>query len=117
MLAINLLREFLNHRIPRSIEYDKEKERSTIQHILSGCIIPLNQGRYTWRHNKVLIMIAEHITYHVDNRVSKRGKPTNRVAPIEFVRAGQKYHGKVKKIYRFDAGILRGADGQLRTVL
>ena len=32
--------------------------RPTTAHILNGCFTALNQGRYTWRHDSVLIKIS-----------------------------------------------------------
>ncbi|GFO33996.1 polyprotein [Plakobranchus ocellatus] len=34
------------------------REKQTIEHILSSCKVALIQGRYTWRHNKVLQELA-----------------------------------------------------------
>ena len=36
-------------------------EEGTLQHILAGCKVALHQGRYKWRHDKVLKKIAESI--------------------------------------------------------
>ena len=36
-------------------------ERGTLNHILSGCRTALSQGRYTWRHNKVLQELYERV--------------------------------------------------------
>ena len=33
----------------------------TLLHVLSGCSVSLDQGRYTWRHNSVLLSIIEFI--------------------------------------------------------
>ncbi|KAL5272884.1 hypothetical protein ACHWQZ_G000901 [Mnemiopsis leidyi] len=45
-------------------------ERGTLQHILSGCKVALEQGRYTWRHDKVLNQIQSQVAYHLDKRVN-----------------------------------------------
>ena len=37
----------------------------TIKHILSGCRVALAQGRYRWRHDKVLKQISEQVIYPV----------------------------------------------------
>ena len=37
------------------------QERGTLNHILTGCRTALSQGRYTWRHNKVLQEIYKRI--------------------------------------------------------
>ena len=41
-------------------------ERGTLNHILTGCRTALAQGRYTWRHNKVL--------QEIYNRISERSR-------------------------------------------
>ena len=33
----------------------------TLLHVLSGCSVALDQGRYTWRHNSVLMTIVDNI--------------------------------------------------------
>ena len=86
-----------------------DRERGTIQHILSGCKVALNQGRYTWRHNKVLRKISDHVRYHVENRVNKYGASTNRAPPIAFVRTGEGNKGNLKRSYKLEAGVLSGA--------
>ena len=37
------------------------KLNATSKHILSGCIISLNSGRYKWRHDNVLKMMYPHL--------------------------------------------------------
>ncbi|GFR97958.1 reverse transcriptase [Elysia marginata] len=36
--------------------------RQTTEHVLSSCKVALSQGRYTWRHNRVLQELASVIT-------------------------------------------------------
>ena len=36
-------------------------ESQTLRHVLSGCIYALAHGRFTWRHNQVLLMAIEAI--------------------------------------------------------
>ena len=36
-------------------------EEGTLNHILAGCKVSLSQGRYKWRHDKVLRELAESI--------------------------------------------------------
>ena len=38
-----------------------ETNCGTIQHILSGCSVSLQQGRYRWRHEMVLKQIYEQV--------------------------------------------------------
>ena len=33
----------------------------TLLHVLSGCSVALDQGRYTWRHDSVLLSIASTV--------------------------------------------------------
>jgi len=61
-------------------------ERGTLRHVLSACKPALTQGRYRWRHDKVLTVLANI----VDNeRRRKRPAKTNQDF-IQFVKAGQK---------------------------
>ena len=48
----------------------------TIQHILSGSPESLEQGRYTWRHDKVLKQIYYQVLYHVEHRVNNPRRST-----------------------------------------
>ncbi|GFN92639.1 reverse transcriptase [Plakobranchus ocellatus] len=36
--------------------------RQTTEHVLSSCKVALSQGRYTWRHNRVLQELASVIS-------------------------------------------------------
>ncbi|GFO15296.1 reverse transcriptase [Plakobranchus ocellatus] len=38
------------------------KGRQTTEHVLSSCKVALSQGRYTWRHNRVLQGLASVIS-------------------------------------------------------
>ena len=62
------------------------KERS-LAHILSGCSAALSQGRYKWRHDRVLQEIASTVQAKVvddkDNVDTKRKQ-------ISFAKEGQK---------------------------
>ena len=42
----------------------------TLLHVLSNCNIALDQGRYTWRHNSVLMTIIDCIRSSLDGRFS-----------------------------------------------
>ncbi|XP_019639899.1 PREDICTED: uncharacterized protein LOC109481744 [Branchiostoma belcheri] len=74
--------------------WGKEKEekcqlcerRGTLSHVLSSCPIALGQGRYRWRHDQVLRVLACTLE---EERTKKRGK--NRKGPkfIGFVREGE----------------------------
>ena len=66
-------------------------EVGTVQHILSGCKVALEQGRYTWRHDKVLNQIHNQVAYHLNNRVNNPKRSVNtQKRDIPFVRAGAK---------------------------
>jgi ribA/ribD-fused uncharacterized protein len=56
-------------------------------HIMSYCPTALTDGRYTWRHNKVLASLAHHIALAIKN--SKLTK-TQKTMFISFVKEGQK---------------------------
>ncbi|CAC5386777.1 unnamed protein product [Mytilus coruscus] len=57
-------------------------ERGTMAHILSGCKVALTQGRYRWRHDKVLKHLAEILDIE---RRKKRPSKTE-AKQIRFVR-------------------------------
>ena len=59
-----------------------------VKHVLSGCKVALAQGRFRYRHNAVLRVLAHEILQEVNkinNTAEKRKKP----GPITFVRGGQ----------------------------
>ena len=85
-------------------------EVGTVQHILSGCKVALEQGRYTWRHDKVLIQIQSQVAYHLDNRVNNPKRPVStQKRDIPFVRAGAKGKEMPNRQYRSGMGILTEA--------
>lgn len=60
---------------------------ASLQHILSGCTTALSQGRYRWRHDKVLKKLAEvseSCRKEANSRPSARGWHA-----IQFARAGE----------------------------
>ena len=62
---------------------------ATAKHILSNCFMALNQGRYTWRHDEILAILAKHLLGLV--RAANRAIPQDRTIPTitkSFVRAG-----------------------------
>ena len=68
-----------------------EDALGSLKHILSGCIVALHQGRYTWRHNKVLRQISQQVIFHCENRVNNPRRPLAQKSPvgnINFVAAG-----------------------------
>lgn len=62
-------------------------KRATLQHILSSCAKALSDGRYRWRHDKVLKAIAHEVSEAV--RTSKY-KPNKKFILIPFVKEGTK---------------------------
>lgn len=62
-------------------------ERGTMAHILSGCKTALAQGRYRWRHDKVLMTLANTLE---QERCKKRQPQGKTIPSIKFVREGQK---------------------------
>ena len=66
----------------------------TLKHILSACEVALSQGRYTYRHNKVLRVLATLLErVRIRSNASKGGKKTG----IAFVKEGQKAKPVVKE--------------------
>ncbi|KAI2660206.1 Sterol 3-beta-glucosyltransferase [Labeo rohita] len=63
--------------------------RGSLEHILSCCPKALGEGRYRWRHNQVLRVIAETISTGIS--LSKHQQPAQRT--IAFVKAGEKPSG------------------------
>ena len=60
---------------------------ATLNHILSGCRVALSQGRYKWRHDKVL----KEIALSIDSKIKENAKrQTEKKRLIQFVKAGQK---------------------------
>ena len=43
---------------------------ATLNHILSGCTVALTQGRYKWRHDKVL----KEIALSIDSKIKENAK-------------------------------------------
>lgn len=61
------------------------KERQTLEHVLSSCKAALTQGRYTWRHNQVLKVLAEAVEFNIVMDKKRRPEP-----PVLFKKAGGK---------------------------
>ena len=70
-------------------------KNGTLNHILSGCKVALQQGRYTWRHDRVLREIAGK----VEEKVTEQNKKSGKRKPnfINFVKAGIKEKTAVKE--------------------
>ena len=61
-------------------------ESGTLNHILTGCKVALAQGRYTWRHNKVLEELAQWID---KKRKTMNQMPLRKKSWIKFVKGGK----------------------------
>ena len=84
-------------------------EGCTTSHILAGCPISLQQGRYTWRHNRVLRVLLnglrEEIT-HTSNLPTRDGARS-----IQFVRPGENLPRQTSK--RSDGLLSRAKDWKI----
>ncbi|XP_078682186.1 uncharacterized protein LOC144916736 [Branchiostoma floridae x Branchiostoma belcheri] len=60
--------------------------QADLKHILSGCKTALQQGRYTWRHNKVLRQLAMKL----EEVRKESSRSSSSFQAIQFVREGQK---------------------------
>ena len=99
-------------------------EVGSAQHILSGCRVALQQGRYRWRHDKVLNQIQSQVAYHLEKRVNNPRRPVRKQRrEIPFVKAGEKVKEKSRSDDWSGMGILSEAkdwilladlDGQLK---
>ena len=61
----------------------------SIRHILSGCKVALGQGRYRWRHDKVLRQISDQVVFHCNQRANNPSRNTKKRKGIEFVKEGE----------------------------
>ena len=52
-----------NMKVPPSCPLCQQAACTT-KHVLSCCKTALNQGRYTWRHDRALLITAEFIKHH-----------------------------------------------------
>ncbi|KAK0135439.1 Retrovirus-related Pol polyprotein from type-1 retrotransposable element R2 [Merluccius polli] len=62
--------------------------KGTMAHILSGCKTALTQGRYRWRHDKVLAQLAEILEQERRKKRPAKTKPL--LSTITFIREGQR---------------------------
>lgn len=62
------------------------RKKGTLAHILAGCPTALTQGRYRWRHDKVLMVIADFL----EQARRKPRHPCKQQNPApQFIRAGE----------------------------
>ncbi|GFO21235.1 reverse transcriptase [Plakobranchus ocellatus] len=80
--------------------------RQTTEHVLSSCEVALSQGRYTWRHNKVLQELASVIS-------TAKGEihPSSTSSTVFITEGGvKKWHGGSIPINTHRKGLLDGCD-------
>ena len=81
------------------------QSRGTLRHILSACPSALGQGRYTWRHNKVLEVLVGCVIEAI-----RKARPTSAKSyTTRFVRAGQPPND-VKKTQTNKSSMLDGSN-------
>ena len=61
---------------------------ATLKHILVGCKTSLTRGRYTWRHNQVLLCLAALLESRRTS-ISSLPPPSSRCLTTAFVREGE----------------------------
>ena len=69
------------------------KPKCTVGHILAGCKVSLASGRFRFRHDSVLKVLAHHILLASKNNARPRSART-----VEFVRAGSVAKNNPKKV-------------------
>ena len=80
------------------------QSKGTLHHILSACPSALGQGRYTWRHNKVLEVLVGFVIEAI-----RKSRPTSAKSDItRFVKAGQP-PGDFKKSQTNKSSLLDGS--------
>ncbi|XP_062585203.1 uncharacterized protein LOC134246874 [Saccostrea cucullata] len=81
---------------------------ANLEHILSACSEALKDGRYTWRHDRVLASIADTL----EKGIKKPKKKAESLRFVNFVKEGEKGH----KVRVEGSGLLGTAtDWQMRT--
>ena len=61
--------------------------KGTLAHILTGCEVALAQGRYKWRHDQILRLIAHFVD---TKRLNHNKQPRTAEKKIQFVKEGEK---------------------------
>jgi len=71
--------------------------KGTTAHILSGCKTALTQGRYRWRHDKVLAVLADILEQERRKKQPAKARPL--LSNIVFVKKGQRsvIHSQVRQ--------------------
>ncbi len=86
----------------------------TLNHILTGCPKALAEGRYRWRHDKVLMEIAKWVE---QQRVKANNKQAHPPEAITFVREGDKAHKTGTVAKNLPSSLQRASDWELRVDL
>ena len=81
----------------------------SVKHILSGCKEALRQGRYRWRHDKVLKQIYDQVQFHCEKRVNNPKRPIRKGIDINFVPAGEQDQSIKSKVKQGSFGVLNEA--------
>jgi hypothetical protein len=91
------------------------KLNATSKHILSGCIISLNSGRYKWRHDNVLKMMYPHLAKlcQIFNKQVKQSGINHNFKSIVFVKEGEKGRPKAKQAKPLSGLLALAFDWQL----
>jgi hypothetical protein len=89
----------------------------TALHVLTGCKVALEQGRYTWRHDSLLLVLKQHLVPHIAAINSRRIR-INPSKPLRFIREdGMPYNdGKSiaeRSACRLDEYLAQSTDWQL----
>ena len=63
---------------------------ATLKHILNGCPVALNQGRFTWRHDNILQCLVKELQPKID-KINSSDKPNKSIKDsfIKFVKEGR----------------------------
>ena len=64
--------------------------RQTVEHVLSSCNAALTQGRYTWRHNQVLKVLANAVQFNATLFNSIKNRTRHPEPETVFLTAGSK---------------------------
>ena len=85
----------------------------TLKHILNGCPMALNQGRFTWRHDNILECLVKELQPKID-KVNSMHNPRKNIRDsfIKFVKEGNK---GIKKKSSYKHGILYTANDWILT--
>ena len=90
------------------------KLNPTLKHVLNGCSVFLNQGRFTWRHDRVLNDIykgiKEKITSIRAQDISSRRLPYIQFVPETHTRRTLSTHFSVPQRRPLSTGLLHEAD-------